>query len=181
MLEIISCSIICASNHFSFSCLVKVLKENMEVKKQNLNTRGCAYSLFVPFSQLLPPFFFATESNHPLSLRSLASQCEGCSEGLQQTWQSSGMTPCCSLGHTSSFAKSNNTFSELRVRFKWGSTMQPTLSSPSRSFSLCARVWKLPLFSTTWSFFSFSFWLFGNRSVGCGGCNSTQQFFSLLT
>lgn len=112
----------------------------LKLKSRTSTTRGCAYSLFVPFSQLLPPFFFATESNHPLSLRSLASQCEGCSEGLQQTWQSSGMTPCCSLGHTSSFAKSNNTFSELRVRFKWGSTMQPTLSSPSRSFSLCARV-----------------------------------------
>lgn len=101
---------------------------------------------FFPLSKLHhhplhpPPSFFTTESNHPLSLRSLASQGEGCSAGLQQTWQSPGKTPCCSMGHTSSFAKSNNTFSELKVRFKWGSTMWPTLSSLSWSFSLCASV-----------------------------------------
>lgn len=51
------------------------------------------------------------------------------------------------MDHTRSFAKSNNAVSESKARFKWGSTMRPTLSSLSRSFTLCARVWKLLLFS----------------------------------
>lgn len=88
--------------------------------------------LHCSFLQASPTSFFTTQSNHPPSLRSPASQGEGCSARLQQTWQSPGKTPCCSMGPTISFAKSKNTFRESKVRFKWGSTMWPTLSS-----SLC--------------------------------------------
>lgn len=87
------------------------------------------------------PGLFSRGLNHPLSLRSQA-EANAAQKGLPAKLAIPMIRRPTGLQHIPAhFAKSNSTFSELEVRFKWASTMKPALSSfLVLVFSLSARL-----------------------------------------